>query len=221
MVITLLFLIGCLTLTQTAPEPQCTVIPGSPLDAVACCGFPEVELDSATMSCMHDIDWDETSLMAACVRTILSLIHFHTYSTFFQTLHDCHATKSNIVNGDEVNKTALLGYVAAVFKEHPNWIEITTQAFDNCLENFLNKKADIMSVYESAAFDIKSCNPTAMSIETCSFLHVFQNCPAAAWTESDHCLEWKNYAQNCAFDPNAIIKLNDVSMDDLKEEVFV
>lgn len=66
---TFLFLIiGCfLTVTQCAPKPNCDQLPGSPLDAVSCCGFPDVELDSATMTCIHEVNWDSTSLMAACV----------------------------------------------------------------------------------------------------------------------------------------------------------
>lgn len=120
-----------------------------------------------------------------------------------------------------MNKTALMGYVADIFKEFPEWVDVTSKAFDTCLENIMGKQSDLIETYSKTGFDVKACNPTSMSIETCSFLHVFNNCPSTAWIENDHCNEWKTYAQNCAFDPNAVIKLNDVSMDDLKEEIFV
>lgn len=100
-------------------------------------------------------------------------------------------------------------------------MEVTAQGFDNCVEQFHTKRDSIMAAYEKIGFDTKACNPVAMTIETCGFLYVFEHCPAGSWTASDHCNEWKEFAQTCAANTDAIIKLNDVSMDDLKEEVFV
>lgn len=89
------------------------------------------------------------------------------------------------------------------------------------MDNFQSKSTDIITAYETASFDTNKCNPIAMSIETCGFLQLLQNCPKNAWTDSEHCSEWKSFAGKCWTNINAIIKLNNVSMDDLKEEVFV
>lgn len=151
-------------------------------------------------------------------------------------LHQCHFIRAKFLSGSKISKDQINRYIKNAFSNTTDWVENGIKAFDMCIDHVAMYADDIRSVFSAEKFNVATCNPIFMSVETCSFMYLFRNCPKKDWNESEYyslanrkiilnecildskCEAWKKHIEDCHSEEKLIIKLNNITPEELKEE---
>ncbi|CRL06746.1 CLUMA_CG019786, isoform A [Clunio marinus] len=104
----------------------------------------------------------------------------------------------NIAKDEGIDKEALLKTIEEKVLE-PIWKPIIKAAAEECYEDIMEERDEIVKELEMRPFNIGSdeCNVIYMSLLTCIQLEAFDKCPQDHWVNSESCNEARKWNEEC------------------------